>query len=546
MKLNFKQTIRAAGLLISVVFAFSLSACSKDDGTGYIFKYDISQNPITLDPQTATDSSSYEIIANMFEGLLKTDNEGNIETAAAKSYTVSPDGLTYNFDLREDIYWYDGDKFEAQCTAKDFVFAFQRLFKPTTKSKTAGDFFCIKNSKDINKGTITDLSQLGVKAENDFKLVITLESPVPSFPSMLTTAPAMPCNEEYYNSTDGRYGLYDDAIASNGAFYMYRWSYDQWSSDNNSIILRANKKNNTNGEISPYGLNFFIEEEDSYQNFLDERNHVYITSGSQAVELLNKGYEYSESENRVWGIVFNTKSSAFKKQALRKALAYSINREKININNIGYSTAQGIVPDIIKIGNEGYRDIIKKGCLLSYDGEMADSCLEEALSTVDKSAWSGLTLYVPDDDTIFNYISDISQQWQYELNFYCNVKKLDQSNYEAVLSSADYDFIVADISGSSNNPYSYLSSFLSDGNGNYSKYKNAQFDELLSQAENGATAKESGELFYQAEEIIINNGVFIPLLTQSEYAFFGENCRNIIYNPFTKTVIFKEAKVLKE
>lgn len=546
MKLNFKQTIRAAGLLISVVFAFSLSACSKDDGTGYIFKYDISQNPITLDPQTATDSSSYEIIANMFEGLLKTDNEGNIETAAAKSYTVSPDGLTYSFDLREDIYWYDGDKFEAQCTAKDFVFAFQRLFKPTTKSKTAGDFFCIKNSKDINKGTITDLSQLGVKAENDFKLVITLESPVPSFPSMLTTAPAMPCNEEYYNSTDGRYGLYDDAIASNGAFYMYRWSYDQWSSDNNSIILRANKKNNTNGEISPYGLNFFIEEEDSYQNFLDERNHVYITSGSQAVELLNKGYEYSESENRVWGIVFNTKSSAFKKQALRKALAYSINREKININNIGYSTAQGIVPDIIKIGNEGYRDIIKKGCLLSYDGEMADSCLEEALSTVDKSAWSGLTLYVPDDDTIFNYISDISQQWQYELNFYCNVKKLDQSNYEAVLSSADYDFIVADISGSSNNPYSYLSSFLSDGNGNYSKYKNAQFDELLSQAENGATAKESGELFYQAEEIIINNGVFIPLLTQSEYAFFGENCRNIIYNPFTKTVIFKEAKVLKE
>ncbi len=546
MKLNFKQTIRAAGLLISVVFAFSLSACSKDDGTGYIFKYDISQNPITLDPQTATDSSSYEIIANMFEGLLKTDNEGNIETAAAKSYTVSPDGLTYSFDLREDIYWYDGDKFEAQCTAKDFVFAFQRLFKPTTKSKTAGDFFCIKNSRDINKGTITDLSQLGVKAENDFKLVITLESPVPSFPSMLTTAPAMPCNEEYYNSTDGRYGLYDDAIASNGAFYMYRWSYDQWSSDNNSIILRANKKNNTNGEISPYGLNFFIEEEDSYQNFLDERNHVYITSGSQAVELLNKGYEYSESENRVWGIVFNTKSSAFKKQALRKALAYSINREKININNIGYSTAQGIVPDIIKIGNEGYRDIIKKGCLLSYDGEMADSCLEEALSTVDKSAWSGLTLYVPDDDTIFNYISDISQQWQYELNFYCNVKKLDQSNYEAVLSSADYDFIVADISGSSNNPYSYLSSFLSDGNGNYSKYKNAQFDELLSQAENGATAKESGELFYQAEEIIINNGVFIPLLTQSEYAFFGENCRNIIYNPFTKTVIFKEAKVLKE
>ncbi|MBD5082409.1 MAG: peptide ABC transporter substrate-binding protein [Ruminococcaceae bacterium] len=542
--MRFKRFMGAAVSAALVLSVIACTGCSKDDGENYIFKYDIAQNPRTLDPQTATDSSSYEIIANMFEGLLQIDNDGNIQNAVAEKYTISPDGLVYTFDLRQDVFWTDGDKFEAQCTANDFVFAFQRLFRPSTKSKTAGDFFCIKNAKEINKGSITDMSELGVKAEGDFKLVITLEAPTPSFLSMLTTAPAMPCNEEYYNSTDGRYGLYADSIASNGAFYLFRWNYDQWSKDNNSIIMRANKKNKENQDIYPYGLNFFIEEDDSYQNFLDESNHVYIASGANAIRLLNKGYEYSESENRIWGIVFNTKSSAFKSEELRKALAYSIDREKATLESeVGYNKAQGIVPSIIKIGTESYRELVKKDCLLPYSGELADSSLEKALEDVDKSSWSGLTLYVPDDDVIFEYISDIAQQWQYELNFYCNIKRLDQSSYETTLNNGNYDFIVADISGTSNSPYAYLSSFLSGNSNNYANYKNSEFEDILSEGESAATEKESADLFYKAEEAIVNSGVFIPLITQSEYAFFGEGCQGIVYNPFTKTVIFKEAKM---
>ena len=277
MRYKLKKNILRA---VAAAFAgiILLSACKKNDGTGYIFKYDIASNPVTLDPQTATDSASYEIISNMFEGLLKVDNEGNLQNAAAESYTVSDDGLIYTFKLKDNIYWYDGDEFEAPCTADDFVFAFQRLFRPATKSRSAGGFFCIKNSRQINDGSITDLSELGVKAIDERTLEITLDSPNPSFPVMLTTVPAMPCNREFYESSNGKYGLYGGAVASNGAFYLYRWSYDYWSTDNNNIIMRANDKNNENGDIYPRGLNFFIEEEDSYGNFLNEQSHVYIKS----------------------------------------------------------------------------------------------------------------------------------------------------------------------------------------------------------------------------------------------------------------------------
>lgn len=542
-KLSFKYIKKVtAALLAAVLLLLCGSGCSEKDGSGYIFKYDIAANPVTLDPQTANDSSAYEIIANLFEGLLKVDNDGNIQGAAAESYDVSEDGLVYTFKLREDVYWYDGREFEAPCTAHDFVFAFQRLFKPATKSKTAGGFFCIKNAQAINSGSIAELSELGVEAVGDYDLVITLEYPNPSFPVLLTTAPAMPCNQEFYESTNGKYGLYANAVASNGAFYVHSWSYDPWSKDNNNIIMRANVKNNENERIYPYGLNFFIEEEDSYQNFLNEQSHVYITSGAEAVRLLDMGYEYSESSNKVWGVLFNVKSDAFRHEGLRQALAYSINRNSTETDATGYEKSNSLIPSSVKLGDDGYRELVGRDSYLTYSSLLAENALDSALPTMDKSNMTGLTLYVPDDDAIMDYVSSVAQQWQTGLNFYCNIKRLSAADYEKVLKSGEFDFIVADISGSFNSPYAYLSSFLSTGSGNYSGYVNSSFDVLMERAESAVTAEESAELFFEAEETVINGAVFIPLLGQSEYAFLGEDCRDIIYNPFSRTVVFREAK----
>ena len=542
LKLRYRCIKKTAAAILAAVLSICGTSCSEKDGSGYIFKYDIDANPVTLDPQTANDSSAYEIIANLFEGLLKVDNAGDIQNAVAESYDVSSDGLVYTFKLREDVYWYDGGEFEAPCTAHDFVFAFQRLFKPATKSKTAAGFFCIQNAQGINNGSISDMSELGVKAMGDYELVITLEYPNPSFPVLLTTAPAMPCNQKYYESTNGKYGLDAKSVASNGAFYVYKWSYDPWSSDNNNIIMRANVKNNESQKIYPYGLNFFIEEEDSYQNFLDELSHVYITSGNKAVRLLNMGYEYSESSNKVWGVLFNVKSTAFRNEGLRQALAYSINRDGTEAGATGYEKSNSIIPSSVKIGDDEYRKLAGGDSYLAYSSLLAENALENALPTLDKSNMSGLTLYVPDDDAIMEYVSGVAQQWQAELNFYCSIKRLSSSEYESVLKSGEFDFIVADISGSFNSPYAYLSSFLSGGGENHSGYVNSSFDVLMERAESAASAAESAELYFEAEETVINAAVFIPLINQSEYAFLGKDCEDIIYNPFSKTVVFREAK----
>ena len=519
---------------------FSLSGCFENDGKNHIFKYDISGNPRTLDPQTVRDSSGLELIANIFDGLLRLDENGDAVPSVAKSYSVSDDGLVYTFTLREDVYWTDGAEFKAQCTADDFVFSFRRLLKPSTKSQSASDFYCIKNAQKSHSGAIKDVEKLGVEAVDSFTLRISLEYPNPTFPILLTTAPAMPCNQEFYESCNGRYGLNDMTVASNGAFYLHSWVYDQWSKESNYIILRRNPENNADETICPYGLNFFIDENDPYKDFTNGSTHVYLSSGDEAVTLLEGGYSYDESDNAVWGIMFNL-DSVFANEQLRQALALSLDRSKITYSSIGFSKAYSIIPDSIRVGGVIYNDDDYES-FLAYDTELAKELMNGVFETVSRESVNGITILCPDDESLSAYLSYVTQQWQQKIGFFCNISTVSQKNLEKSLEDGNFDFAFVRLSGDYNSPSAYLSSFRNDNSKNYSGYNNSGFDDLLTQAEREADEKKAIELYMKAEKFVIDNALFIPVCYQSEYAFYAEGCEDIRYSPFSKTVTFREAK----
>ena len=92
-------------VILVVFISFSLFSCS---GKEITLSYDIDAAPINLDPQSAYDYPSKLIIGSLFEGLLRTAENGEIECAVAEKYTVTNDGLTYNFVIKEDVKWSDG------------------------------------------------------------------------------------------------------------------------------------------------------------------------------------------------------------------------------------------------------------------------------------------------------------------------------------------------------------------------------------------------------------------------------------------------------
>lgn len=520
----------------------TLSGCRSDSGLDHVFKYDISDNPSTLDPQQANEPNSNTIIENMFMGLLTIAQDGSVQNGAATEYSVSKDGLTYNFKLRSDIFWIDGGDFERQCTAKDFVFGFQRLFMPETEAPRAKDYFCIKNAREISEKKITDVSKLGVKAKSDFELEITLESPNPRFLSMLAEPPAMPCNEEFFKKAQGKYGLSAECTPSNGAFYLYSWTYDPYNTpDVNNLILRRHSKNAETQTICPSGLNFFIEDEDDFISDFKNGDVSCIAVSNNDKTQIKGTYSIHEFNNITSGLVFNSKFALFKNENFRKVLCMLVDREAIISALPEYEAAAGIVPKQVTMQGADYRDAAGNIAIPGHNISAAKSMYNSISTQIDKTLLTGAKIIVPDSaaQTAMSYIM---QEWQRELGFYCKVETLSENEYAKALKEGDFDIAVLELSGKYNSPAAYLEQFSSSSSENYTGFYSADLENYLNRAFEAADTAQSASLYLKAEQTLIDRCAFFPLYYKNEYFFTSKKGEDIFYNPFSKTVNFTLAK----
>jgi len=535
---------RIIALIIAVTLCFFMTGCDEKDGSDFIFKYDIPLNPRTLDPQTATGQTAALLISNLYDGLLQVDSGGSIIANIATEYFISDDGLTYTFFLRDDIYWYyDGD-FSVACTARDFVFAFRRMFNPAVKSENARLFYSIKNSEKVHKGEIPYLDAIGVEAVNDHELIFTLEYPYPLFPYLLTTSPAMPCNEELFEKTAGRYGLNEAQIPSNGAFYISRWSYDPYSANNNIIIMRRNSKNSQADRIYPLGLNFFIGETDPLVHFLSGNVHSIIAEGESAVALMSRSYPYDSFENSVWGITFNT-SGVFQNPDLRFALATGFDREHINVDRNGWRSAFDVVPPLINHGNTPYRIAVGEAKSLNYEPVKAREAYEKGAKAEGYENLTGLSVIIPENreisiGTAFEILSRISQDWQATLGFFCTIKALPEDEFAKALNNGDFDIAMVKLTGDYNSPDAYLSLF--GGSIASIPYPASEYNDILVQARHSTDMEESAALYRQAEDMLLSHAVFVPVSYQTEQFFYGKRIEGLVFNPFSRAICYRNAK----
>lgn len=505
-------------------------------------KYDISGNPQTLDPQQANEPNSDIIIENVFMGLTAINADGSVSAAMAKDFVVSDNGLKYEFKLRNDIYWVSSDGFQKQCTAKDFVYGFTRLFLPETSAPRAGEFFCVKNSEQFNSGKITDPGLLGVKAKGDFELEITLEYANPRFLELLAEPPAMPCNEEFFLQSQGKYGLSAECTPSNGSFYVKSWTYDPHAiTDINNLILGRNAKNAEAVEICPSGLNFFIEdEEDFITDFLNGDVSCVAVANSDKAKIKGK-YKCEEFCNITCGLVFNTDFKLFQNADFRRALSLLADRETIMSAIPEFEAAGGIIPKQVSLLNKSYREEVGDCAMLEYSPEKARTLFQSAKSSLDLELLTGAVMIVP-NSAAETAVSYIMQEWQREFGFYCVVQVLDEGEYRSRLKSGDFDIALLEISGEYNSPAAYLERFTAGNSENYMHVSDSGFDAMLAAANSAAELSESAKIFRRAEEILIDNAEFVPLYYKNEYFFTGNDVSDLVYNPFTKTVNFTSAK----
>src|SRR5262249_8407061 len=104
--------------------------------------------PPTLDPGLATETTSADVIAQLFEGLVGVDDRGRTFGGQAERWDVADDGLTYVFRLRAGLRWSDGQP----VTAQDYEYAWKRIITPATGSMAASTLYPIRHARQIHAG----------------------------------------------------------------------------------------------------------------------------------------------------------------------------------------------------------------------------------------------------------------------------------------------------------------------------------------------------------------------------------------------------------
>ena len=259
--------LRMISMALCLSLLFCCCACSgenRPENADQTITFHLGEDPSSLDPQIADSFASRVAVEALYEGLVRLDENGDVYPGAAESWDVSTDGRQYTFHLRKDAQWSksivteDGEtsvsSTPSPLTADDFVFAWRRAVDPTTKSPSASSFSLIKNASSIISGSLSP-DQLGVSATDDHTLVVTLESPTEDFLRLTATTAFMPCQEDFFLWTSGRYGLEAKYVCGNGPFAFsnsYAWDHEE------AMTLRRSSSYHGENEPLPASLKLYV------------------------------------------------------------------------------------------------------------------------------------------------------------------------------------------------------------------------------------------------------------------------------------------------
>ncbi len=470
-----------------LALTFSLVACSDSGIESALFEWDIP--PKNIDPLLATEQGELTVVKNIFEPLMITNEDGSLSCGAATDYNVDNSGLVYTFIINTQSKWSDG----TPVTPNDFMFALKRAVNPKTRATCALSLTSIKNATDILEGKM-GVDSLGVAVSGN-NLIITLSKNDNNLLRTLSGVAGMPCNATFFEKSGGKYGMTEETIISNGPFYVTHWNTDQ---DMESLKLGKNEY--YKGKNVPFvsRVRFFYEDS---QNRFGRMKNSEINCGGMDVNLLrtaeNEGIPTLKYGMGVTSFIFNSNSSVFKNQALRKALSVCA-----DISSAESGLPKHISPATSIIG-DGFLspDGIYNKATYVAPTEDAKTLFSSATQNINTKDISNLTLHYVNDDTSKLYASYIAQSWQKNLGLYVTLTPVSKSEGDSLLKSGNFSFIIYPLGGNDKMASRVLTDFTSLSDYSDSIKVSEDFDRLVLSGDNNSL-KSAESILYKEHRII--------------------------------------------
>ena len=527
-----KRMIAGAMVVASAVL---LVACgSKSSSSTETFNRMEKDVISTMDNAHITDVISGQAAVDTGDGLYRYKGKKLQPAVATKVVKPTNKGLTYTFNLRKTK-WSNGDP----VTAKDFVFAWRRATDPKTKSEYAYLFSGIKNSDDITAGKKAP-STLGVKAEGNYKLVVTMERPIPYFSTMMVNPVFFPLNQKTVEKYGKKFGTQSKYLVFNGPFKLTNWNGtgNSWDEVKNKSYWNAKQV-----KLDKIHVQVVKDANTAANLFATKKLDDAVLTGEIAKQHAKDKDYVGDKQGRTSYLDMNEeKVPDFKNLKLRQAVAMAINRKEfankvIGDGSFGISTLtpenSGSNP---KTGEDFAKEAAKESeTVQSYNLKEAKKLWAEGLKEVGKSG-EQVTLTTDDTDVAKKSAEYIQSALEQLPGMKVSISSVPFKTRIQRSLDGTAQFILSGWQGDFPDPISFLDLYTTGNTYNFSHWSNKQYDELIKASETTDANNETKRYndLLKAQEL---------LSKEAPVATLYQTVQGHLRNPKLKGVTFSPANM---
>ena len=505
-----KNSLYNVVLILFIVASCSESINPVDSGLeNQIYHHGNGSEPQGLDPHIVTGVPEHHILISLCEGLtIPNPNPNDMNgymAGTAESWSISDDGKEYVFNINKNAKWSNGES----VTADDFVWSWKRILTASLGSQYPDMLYYLEGAYEYHNGLIDDFDQVGVKSIDEHTLQVNLKNPTPFFLGLLSHYSTWPVHKETvlkFGDIDDRNGEWTRPgnFVCNGPFQLKTWEL------NNKIVVEKNPHYYDASivqlnEIHYYPVSNVMTED---RMFRAGQLHLTSTLPSQKCPI----YIEENPNLRIdpyMGTYFyriNTENEVLKDVKVRKALAYSIDRQLLvdKVTKCGQIPAYSFTPP----GTNGYQPTTE----IPFDPVLAKSLLDEA-GFSEENPFPKLEILFNTNEDHRKLALAIQQMWQINLGIEVELVNQDWKVYLNREMIGDFQISRAGWIGDYEDPNTFLDLMRPNRGNNKTGWENMEYDSLVQKANTINNQAERYELLYKAEEILIENMPVIPLYT---------------------------------
>lgn len=488
-----------------------------------------------LDTIDISKSTGFGQTGNVFESFYRLGKNGKPTAGLAKTGTVSKDGKTWTFKIR-DSKWSNGDPIVAQ----DFVYSWRRSLNPKTASPYAYLFSSVKNADAIIAGKKSP-NALGISAPDKKTVVVKLNRPIAYFRVLMAYPLFGPQNEKVVKKYGNRYATKAQYQVYSGPFKIKGWNgtNDTWSFVKNNDywdkkVVKLNK------------INYQVVKSNNTGYQMYQQGKLDLTPlSSEQVKNLKSNQDFTQYPySLVRFLLYNFKDknqinrAALNNKNIRLALSLSIDRDVVTKKVLGNGSTlpTGFVANDLASNPKTGIDFAKEQSVnntVDYNSALAKKYWKKGLQEIGQKNLTFDVLSSNDEADSDQLTQYLQSQWTKELKgLKINITNIPEKSSDSRAQQGNFDIYLSHWGGDFNDPMTFMQIPMTGTSYNYGKWSNSTYDNLVKKAgnEDANNPEKRWNDLVSAAKIVNGNQTITPIYQQTTAYLQNKRVHGIIHN----------------